>query len=160
MPDADVSPLARALGRIPTGLYVLTAPREGRPLGLVVSFVMQTAFDPPLVCVALGREREQLAAVRAAGGFALSILDAASQGVMGAFFKEHPEGESPFDRLATRPAPSGAPILTDALAWLDCELSGEHAAGDHAVVFGRVTAGEVLHAGEPSIRLRRSGLEY
>jgi len=160
MPDADVSPLAQALGRVPTGLYLLTAVGSGRPIGLVASFVMQTGFDPPTVCVALGKGREQLAAVRAAGGFALSILDAGSQGVMGAFFKKHPAGESPFDRIATRPAPSGAPILCAALAWLDCELAGEHPCGDHVVVFGRVTSGEQLHPGDPAIHLRRSGLEY
>ena len=79
---------------------------------------------------------------------------------MGAFFRKYEGGATPFDELEHRPAPLGAPILTQALAWFDCRLCGEHDVGDHIVVFGEVGQAELLHEGEPSIHLRKNGLAY
>ncbi|NOT29629.1 MAG: flavin reductase family protein [Planctomycetes bacterium] len=154
------SPLAQALGRIPTGLYVVTTLREGRPIGFVGSLLMQVGFAPPVLSLAIAEEREHLAAIRAHGRFAVTVLDAASQGLMSAFFKRHEPGRSPFDELEHRPSPAGLPILSRALAWLDCRVSGEFAAGDHVVVFGVAEHGELLRAGDPAVHLRKNGLGY
>lgn len=153
-------PLALALGRIPTGLYVVTTLLDGRPLGFVGSFVMQVGFAPPSVSVAVAKGREHLAAIRAQGRFAVSVLDAASQGLMGAFFKKPEAGRSPFDTLEHRASPAGLPILAGALAWLDCRVTGEHGLGDHVVVFGEAEHGELLRAGDPAVHLRKNGLGY
>ena len=40
--------------------------------------------------------------------------------------------------------------LTGALAWLECELTGEYETGDHVVVFGRVQAGDRSREGQPA----------
>jgi flavin reductase (DIM6/NTAB) family NADH-FMN oxidoreductase RutF len=154
------TPLAQALGRIPTGLYVVTTLQGGRPLGFVGSFVMQVGFAPPALLVAVAKGREHLAAIRAEGRFAVSVLDGASQGLMGAFFKKHEDGRSPFDALEHRSSPAGLPILAGALAWLDCRVTGEHALGDHVVVFGEAEHGELLRAGDPAVHLRKNGLGY
>jgi flavin reductase (DIM6/NTAB) family NADH-FMN oxidoreductase RutF len=160
MPDTDLSPIAQALGRIPTGLFVVSTLADGRPLGFVASFVVQTGFEPPTLCVAIGKGRAHLEAVRAHGAFAVSVIDDASRGVMTPFFRKPAPGESPFDALQHAPAPSGSPVLPEALAWLDCRLAGEHATGDHVVVFGEVTAAELQRTGDPTIHLRRNGLGY
>jgi len=154
------SPLAQALGRIPTGLYVVTTLAEGRPLGFVGSLLMQVGFVPPSVCVAVANGRDHLAAIRNRGRFAISVLDGASQNLMGAFFKRYPPGASPFDALEHRPSPTGLPLLGAALAWFECKVSGEHATGDHVVLFGTVEHGECLRDGEPAVRLRTNGLDY
>ena len=154
------SPLALALGRIPTGLYIVTTLQAGRPLGFVGSFLMQVGFEPPVVSLAIGRNREHLAAIRAHGRFGVSVLDGASQKLMAPFFKRHEPGRSAFDGLEHRPSPAGSPILAGALAWLDCKVTGEHATGDHVVVFGQVEHGDLLRAGDPAVHLRKNGLDY
>lgn len=154
------SPLARALGRVPTGLYVVATRGPDGPLGFVGSFVTQVGFEPPTLCVAIGKGRDHLAAIRASERFAVSVLDPASRGVMGAFFKRYAGTESAFDHVAHATSPGGAPILTDALAWLDCRVAGEHETGDHVVVFGTVTDGALLREGEPTTHVRKDGLGY
>lgn len=154
------TPLARALGRMPQGLYVVTTGTAEEPLGFVASLVQQVGFEPPTVCVAVAKGRDHVEAMRAAGGFTVSILDGESSGLMGPFFSKREDGSSPFDDLETAAAPSGLPVLSGALAWLDCELAGEHATGDHVVVFGRATAGELAREGDPSVHLRSNGLSY
>ena len=160
----ELTPLARALGRIPSGLYVVTteAPAQagGGPLGFVGSFVIQVGFDPPTICVAVGAGRDHLAAMRGCGRFAISVLDEASSGVMGEFFKKREDGSTPFDDLATSKSAAGSTVLSDALAWVDCEISGEHETGDHVVVFGRAIEGAITRDGAPKMHTRKNGLGY
>jgi len=160
MSNAEPPPLARALGRIPSGLFVVTTRSADRPLGLVASFVQQVGIDPPTVCVAVGKNRPHVAAIRSAGAFAVCVLDAESEKVMGRFFRKHDPGEDPFDGLACFGGPCGSPLLSEALAWVDCRLCGEHALGDHVVLFGQVVDGRLAREGNPSVHLRRNGLSY
>jgi flavin reductase (DIM6/NTAB) family NADH-FMN oxidoreductase RutF len=160
MPAPTFSPAARALGRVPTGLYIVTADAAGSPAGFVGSFVMQVGFEPPTVCVAIGNDRAQLANVRESGYFGVSVLDARTEGVMNRFFKRTASGRGPFDGLAWSRAKHGSPVLDDVLAWLECRVTGEHATGDHVVVFGEVVDAKLVREGEPSIRLRANGLAY
>lgn len=156
----EPSPLGLALGRLPTGLYIVSVPAEPEPVGFVGSFVMQVAFEPPSVCVAIKQGRAHLDAIRCAGRFGISILDEHSQGAMKAFFKKSPDGQGPFAQLPFTSAPGGAPLLDSALAVLDCRWTGEYVCGDHVVVFGAVEAGRLQRAGDPSVHLRRDGLGY
>ncbi len=160
MPDAQITPLASALGRLPAGLYIITTLKDGQPLGFVGSFLAQTGLEPPRLCVAIGKGRDHLEALRETGSFTVSILDKSSSAVMGAFFKPAPEGKTHYDGLETAQAPSGIPVIATALAWLDCKACGEFNGGDHIVVFGEVTAGEQLREGDPLIHLRKNGLSY
>ncbi len=160
MSTTDVSALARALGRIPSGLYVVTTLRADEPVGFVGSFVMQMGFEPPTVCMAVGRTRPHLADLRESGHFALSILDKQASGLMAPFFRKLPDGESPFDQLRLMPTSIGVPVLADALAWVACRVVGEHAAGDHIAVFGEVVDGALLREGDPTCHLRKNGLGY
>lgn len=160
MSNLDTSPTARALGRIPSGLFIVTTIGQRGASGFLGSFVMQTGFDPPTVCLAIGKSRPHLLEVRASGRFALSILDPKSRGAMAPFVRKLGEGESPFDGLSLAKTPHGLSVLSESLAWIECRVSGEHATGDHVVVFGEVTAAEVLREGEPCTHVRKDGLRY
>lgn len=157
--------LARALGRLPTGLYIVTtsAPADAlgksAPLGFVGSFVMQVGLAPPVLCVAVGKDRGPLTALRASSRFAINILDGASQGVMKRFFRKYPVGEGPFDGL-TLEHQGGVPVLPEALAWIACRVIGEHELADHVVVFGEAIAGRQAREGDPAVHLRKDGLGY
>ncbi len=129
-------------------------------MGFVGSFLMQVGFDPPTLCVAVGKKRAHLATIRAAGHFGVSILNGASQGVMGRFFRQLPAGEGAFDGLDLIHAAGGTPVLADSLAWLECRVTGEHDSGDHIVVFGEVTDAAQVREGDPSVHLRKDGLGY
>lgn len=160
MPEPALSPIARALGRVPSGLFIVTTASAGLPIGFLGSFVMQMGFEPPTVCVGVGAQRPQLADLRRSGRFALSILDPRSRGLIAPFLRRPSESESPFDGLSLLHSAAGSPVLADALAWVDCRITGEHPTGDHVVLFGEVTEGALLREGDPSTHLRKSGLAY
>ena len=160
MADPEASPLARALGRIPSGLFVVSTLGHGRPVGFLGSFVMQMGFSPPTVCIGVGKSRPQLQDIRRSGRFALSILDAPSRSLMTAFLRKLPPDTSPFDGLSVGHATSGSPVLTEALAWVDCKMVGEYETQDHVVVFGEAVEGTLLREGQPSTHVRKNGLDY
>lgn len=160
MTKAAPSPIATALGRIPSGLYIVTTSAKERPIGFLGSFVQQVGFEPPTVSVSFGKERSHLDECLASGRFGLSILDSASQGLMRSFLRRLNAGESPFDGLNVVRSRAGTPVLADALAWLDCTIRGRHDLGDHTVLFGEVVEASVQRAGDPYVHLRKNGLTY
>jgi flavin reductase (DIM6/NTAB) family NADH-FMN oxidoreductase RutF len=59
-----------------------------------------------------------------------------------------------FMGVGWRPAPSGAPVLTGVLAWIDCTVESEHEAGDHFIVVGHVRELDLAHEGRPLVFYR------
>lgn len=154
------SPLARALGRFPSGLFILTTETPDGPIGFLASFCQQVGFDPPTVAVAVAKERGPLEAIRSCGSFALSVLDPESKGCMAPFFGKVPEGKTPFDLLEHSRPDGPCAVLDDALAWVQAEVSGEHVLEDHVILFGKVVAGDLRREGDPLVHLRKNGLSY
>lgn len=159
MPDPTPA-FARALGRIPSGLFIVTTLDAERPVGFLGSFVMQTGFEPPTVCVAVGKERGPLTAMQEHGHFALSVLDPESRSLMAPFFKPPSDGGSPFDGLDLGTTSTGCPVLNGSLAWMGLRVAGQHDVGDHVVLFGEVTEGDLFREGDPQVHLRKNGLSY
>ena len=68
--------LAAALGRVPSGLFVLTAKNGRRETGMLASWVQQCSFDPPQVSVCIRRDREIVPLLGDGTAFTLNILEA------------------------------------------------------------------------------------
>src|SRR4051794_35792180 len=76
MSEGDrLKPLAAALGRIPSGLFILTARNGDAETGMLASWVQRCSFDPPQVTVAVRNDRELLAWLEPGAAFTLNVLD-------------------------------------------------------------------------------------
>lgn len=150
--------IGKALGRIPSGLFIVTAKFEDKEDAVLASWVNQSSFDPPEVNIALGQLRDARLLVEASQAFIINILGKESNELMKHFFKSH-EG-SIFDGLKTRKGIEGIRILTDAVSYLECRLVDAVVSGDHVVYFGEVVGGKMLKGGEPRIHVRDNGFNY
>jgi flavin reductase (DIM6/NTAB) family NADH-FMN oxidoreductase RutF len=154
--------IAAALGRIPSGLFLVTWRAAAADRVMLASWVMQAGFAPPLVSVAIGTSRDLLAATHEGMPFAVIILTDSQRSLLARFGKPIPEGEDPFANLAVERTPAGIAVLADAAGWLECRPVGAASAegADHVVVLGRVEAA----GGQPDtpslVHLRRNGLRY
>jgi flavin reductase (DIM6/NTAB) family NADH-FMN oxidoreductase RutF len=153
--------LAAALGRVPSGLYIVTAVHRRRRLGMVASWVMQAGFEPPLVTVALQNDRPIVDALETGAECVLNILPTGAKKVLVRFGNlDEDEDGDPFDGLPLLDA-EGPPILADAHAYLRGRQKSVMGAGDHRIHLIAVEAGKVLHPGEqPMVHVRRSGMNY
>lgn len=154
--------LGAALGRIPSGLFIVTWHVEGSDRAMLASWATQAGFAPPLISVAVGVTRDLLAAIRGGGAFVVNVLSDSQRGLLGRFGKPPAPGEDPFAGLPTERTGRGIVVLADAAAWLECEPVAESLpiAADHALVLGRVTAAGGRTDLAPLIHVRRNGLKY
>jgi len=160
--EPAVTDFAAALGRIPSGLFVVTWRVDGADRGMLASWVMQAGFEPPLISLAVGTSRELLAALRGGEAFVVNVLAESQRGLLARFGRPPGAGEDPFLGLAVERTIGEVAALAEAAAWLACRPVAESVpvGADHAVVLGRVEAARGRPSERPLIHLRRNGLKY
>jgi 3-hydroxy-9,10-secoandrosta-1,3,5(10)-triene-9,17-dione monooxygenase reductase component len=138
---AESTRFRTVLGQFCTGVAVVTGHDGAVPVGFACQSFAALSLDPPLVLFCPGKNSRSWPVIEAAGCFAVNVLADSQREVSTVFGAP---GADKFAGLDWTPAPSGAPLLTGSLTWVDCALETVHDAGDHYVVVGRVTAlGEV-----------------
>ncbi len=157
MPESD---LAAALGRVPSGLFVLTLQWQERSTGLLVSWVQQCSFDPPMLTIGLRQGRYQLAWLRQGAAAGLHVLGEDDKAFLRHFAQGFAEEAAAFNGLTVDLRPPLAPRLADGLAFMDLQFVQSFPAGDHDVALFRILDGAMLGDGKPYVHLRKSGLNY
>ena len=130
--------------RLTNGLYVVGVAHGERRDGFTAAWVTQVSFDPLLVALSINPSHASFPILVAAGAFAVSIL---SHGQLELARHFGTQSGRAVDKLAGQrwqAAHRGAPVLLDALAYLECLLVGRHPAGDHELVLGQVVGGRLL----------------
>lgn len=127
------------MGLFATGVTVVTAV-AGEPHGMTANAFASVSMSPPLVLVCVDQSATMHAKIRAARAFGVSVLAACQEDVARHFADRlRPEGLAQFDRVAWTPgARTGAPLLSGALAWLECRLVDAYCSGDHSIFVGVV----------------------
>jgi flavin reductase len=142
----EASEFRRALAHWSTGVTIVgTLLPDGTPAGMTATAFASVSLDPPLVLVCLEHTSDSHAALRSAGVFAISMLPAGTESIARRFADD---ATGKFDEVAWHPAESGAPLLDEALAWVDCRVHDEYEAGDHTIFVGAVL-GCGARSGEP-----------
>lgn len=157
--------LATALGRIPSGLFIITWREKDRDRGMLASWVMQAGFAPPLVTVAVAPGRDLLTAIDAGTLFVVNVLADTQRPLLARFGKPAAAGEDLFAGLGVGRAACGAPTLDGAAAWLECSplsrtAGSNEVPGDHVVVLAHVIAANAGLDVPPLVHLRKNGLRY
>lgn len=133
------------LGFFATGVAIVTAVDRDQPVGVACNSFASVSLEPPLVLFCAAKSSGTWPRIRAAGTWAANFVRDDGEGVTRLFAAK---GTERFTSIGWRPGRTGAPILDDALAYVDCETFAEHDAGDHVIVVGRVL--EVGHANSGS----------
>jgi 3-hydroxy-9,10-secoandrosta-1,3,5(10)-triene-9,17-dione monooxygenase reductase component len=138
-PDAFWATLRRLAG----GVTVVSAVGEEGYLGITVSACCLVSLAPPLFLAALHNESQVLDAIMAGSGFAVSFVSGRQVLLAEIFAGRAPAPDAHWTTINHRTAVTGAPILLDGLAWLDCRLWQAVPAGDHTLLIGTVVAAGV-----------------
>jgi 3-hydroxy-9,10-secoandrosta-1,3,5(10)-triene-9,17-dione monooxygenase reductase component len=152
--EADTEHQARfrqVLGHFCTGITVITTVDSGQPAGFACQAFAALSLAPPLVLFCPGRSSATWPVIARTGHFCANVLADEQQALARRFGTS---GGDKFDGVEWSPSPSGAPVLTGALAWVEATVEAVHEAGDHHVVIGRVTALGQCRAGQPLLFYR------
>ncbi|MBV9386193.1 MAG: diflavin flavoprotein, partial [Chroococcidiopsidaceae cyanobacterium CP_BM_ER_R8_30] len=136
--------LEKALGRLSSGLYILTAQQGNLSSAMVASWVAQASFKPLGVTVAVARDRAIESLLHVGDHFVLNVLEEGNyQRLMKHFIQRFPPGADRFAGVRTYPASNSCPILADALAYMECQVSSRSECGDHWLIYSTVQVGRV-----------------
>ena len=160
MTEADIrTQMMSALGRIPSGLFILTVTHGEAETGMLASWVQQCSFDPPQVSVAIRRERDVNAWLTTGAAFVLNILDDSQTDMIVHFGRGFGLDAPAFTDLDVDRSGTG-PVLREALAYLDCRVVTRCAVGDHDLLIARLVGGRVLSESHPMVHIRKTGAHY
>ena len=139
-PALDGALFRKACGRFATGIAVaaVTAP-DGSPVGMTVNSFTSVSCCPPLVLVCVDHKASALPAFRLASSYSINVLAEDQQDLSVRFAQR---GTNAFDVVAWSRSASGAPVLDNCLATLDCAVTQTVEAGDHLILIGEVLSAE------------------
>jgi len=145
------------LRMIPYGLYVMTAEdKDGRISAATVNWVTQASFKPPLVAVGVKADSQIHDIIKSAGNFALNVLGKGQQGAAYAFFKPAERDGQKISGEPFRAGRTGAPVLDNTPAFVECRLLTTVEEGDHSIFVRKVVVSGVTQ--EPEGRADKAPL--
>ena len=131
----DQTAFRQTMGNFATGVVVVTGLSDGEPVGFAAQSFVSLSLDPPLVAFSPGKSSSSWPRIRDTGSFGINILGQDQQGVCNDMAQS---GQDKFANVSWRSGGTGAPMLADVLAFIECSIEAEHDAGDHTIVVGRV----------------------
>ena len=132
--------------QISHGVYVIGVSDGSRQNAFTAAWVMQVSFNPPLLAISINPQHYSYQILQAGGICTVNVLGR-DQVALAAHF-----GRSGEDKMAGfhwQQAETGAPVLSESLAYFDCRVSHYTDAGDHKIVVCKVIAAAGLNEGRP-----------
>jgi flavin reductase (DIM6/NTAB) family NADH-FMN oxidoreductase RutF len=152
----------KALGRIPSGVFILSASAaDGSPHAMMASWVQQAGFEPPLVSIAIAKGRPIAQVIKETKHLALAIIPESDTTLMKRYARGIKAGEDPFAGVETIKLSNGIVTPKGALAYLagkwtaTCDFNG-----DHELLIAEIVDGSLDHPGAAFTHQRGSGFHY
>lgn len=155
----DESAKKEALRLFTYGLYAVTTGGEGEWNAFTANWLSQVSFDPPLVAMSVENVTTSLPMIRASKRFAVNVFAADQRDLAGRLGKPYARNPEKLEGLRVGRAAGGTPVLLDTLAYVECVLESELAAGDSTIVLGRVVDAQVFRH-EEQLTMRAAGFKH
>jgi flavin reductase (DIM6/NTAB) family NADH-FMN oxidoreductase RutF len=134
------------LGHFATGVTIITAMDRDEPVGMAANSFTSLSLDPPLILFCVAHTSSTWPRIESAGMFAVNILGEEGEALCQLFATK---GADRFGATPWRVGVSGAPVLEEAIAYLDCRFEAEYPGGDHKIIVGRVLDLDVREGARP-----------
>ena len=155
----------RVLWSLPYGLYVVGSRDGERRNAMTLNWASQVAFEPKLVGIGVEKDAFTHELIAAGGCFTLCTVDREDRAIVRKFTKPVDaewEGEAgTLNGFAFHQASTGAPVLSQAVAFVDCEVRQPVDTGNHTFFIGEVVDSGFLKDEEtPVLRMEDTRMSY
>ena len=162
--QASLDAIAPVLGRIPSGVFILTATDgAGHSTGMLTSWVQQAGFDPPTLTIAVNNARYLNDWLKQHPYLSLNLVGQSQGFLLSHFGKGFEPEENAFEKLATEVGHHQIPCLKDAIGVIECAVTDQFSTGDHIIYIAVITnaqSRENLETEKPMVHIRKNGLKY
>lgn len=155
--DPDTT-MKKAIEMVPSGLFLLTSAFDGVRSGVLCRWVQRCSSKPHMVTLAMPKGLPVEPLIRDSRHFALCQISADDVFLTRKFATVPERGDDPFVTLAAGTAPSGSPIVSRAMSYLDCELASHIEFDSHFRLYvGLVLHAEILSHSKPLVYYGENG---
>eukprot|EP00210_Caulerpa_lentillifera_P001943 g1865.t1 len=136
--------ISKALAKISSGLYVVTAARGNAKSAMIASWVSQASFKPLGFTIAVAKDRAIESLLQVGDEFVLNCLGETNYAkTMKHFLQRFGPGQDRFEGIEWFSADNGSPVLVSAIAYLECKVASRMETPDHWITYCTVKDGKV-----------------
>jgi flavin reductase (DIM6/NTAB) family NADH-FMN oxidoreductase RutF len=126
------------IGSFATGVTVITAAADGEMQGMTANAITSLSLDPVMLLICVDRSSHTHRILEAGGAFTVNILGEHQQDVSRLFARKAEPERGTLRGQPFRIGKTGAPVLEDCLAFIECRVAEVHSGGDHTIFLGEV----------------------
>lgn len=127
--NSEIPSYATALGKIVSGCYIITLKDNERENAFLASLLVQVGFKPPMVALAVGKDRYALSLIKTGKPFTINIIGKEQTFFFKHFGKGFDPQEYPYQGINLITDKTHAPILSDCVGYLEVQYRGEYEVG-------------------------------
>ena len=146
--------------KIPNALALVGSAAGGERNAMTASWITQVSMEPVLVAVGVDNTAVTHRLITEGGSFTINLWDSADTKVFVKFSKPATDDGEALNGRAVRPAPSGAPVFEEAVAWMDCAVRQSIDLGSHTLFVGEVVDAEIRDAEAVPASMRDTRMKY
>ncbi|MDP8936803.1 MAG: flavin reductase family protein [Actinomycetota bacterium] len=153
----------RVLWTMPSGLYVVGSRAGDRRNAMTLNLATQVSFDPKLLAVSVVKEALTHRLISEGRVFSLCIVDREDRAIVRKFTKpvEVDLEAGTLNGFAFHDGATGAPVLDQAVAWIDCTVRQTVDVGDHTLFIGEIVdVGFQKPEDTPVLRMEDTRMNY
>ena len=153
----------RVLWTMPSGLYVIGSRAGERRNAMTANWATQVSSDPKLVGVSVEKPALTHQLIAEGRAFSVNVVDREDRAIVRKFTKpvEVDDAARTVNGFPFHDGPTGAPILDQAVAWIDCRLHSSVDLGDHTLFIGEIVdAGFQKAEDTPVLRMEDTRMNY
>jgi flavin reductase (DIM6/NTAB) family NADH-FMN oxidoreductase RutF/DNA-binding GntR family transcriptional regulator len=133
----DAAHFRHVVGHLASGVTVVTTEADGKRHGMTASSVTSLSLDPPTMLACINNAVPTAKAVLTSGRYVVNVLGE-DQGELAKQFAI--ASRDKFRGVPLQTGALGLPLLSDALAHIECEVVESVAGGTHTIFLGRVVS--------------------
>lgn len=147
--------IAELFKRISLGVYVVGVTGGGRKSAFTAAWITPVSFKPLMLALSVNPHSSTYPLLESSQVFSVNVLGQDQMELASHFGT--PGLPDKLEGIDWQSGTTGCPLLTEALAWFECEVVDSHPAGDHVLILGRVVDGLLRHPHATPLTYRDTG---
>jgi flavin reductase (DIM6/NTAB) family NADH-FMN oxidoreductase RutF len=148
------------LSQVAYGLYIVGSCAEGTANAMTANWLTQVSFNPEMVALAVEKDSYTRKLIGEGAVFSVSILKTGQKDIAQHFIKHQNRKGNKIGDYTFLTRKTGAPILENCSAYLDCRVVETRPAGDHVIFIGEVIDSAMVDPEAEALTLRETGWRY
>ena len=133
----------RLTWKIPNALALIGSRSGEERNGMTASWITQLSMEPVLIGVGVDNTAVTHRLISEGGSFTVNLWNAEDTRVFVKFSKPATYADGTLNGRAVKEATTGAPVFTEAIAWMDCEVRHAVDLGTHTLFVGELVDGDI-----------------